>query len=88
MSRKALLWDIVRCLPEVPIAGSALRGLPRWAIGGRRYERIAAALLRSSFGSRVRRSRPPGPLGGGDARSRRSVDGSGVLGCSTLAQMR
>jgi len=52
-----------------PNAGSALTVGPHRAIGGRRYERLAVALLRSSFGSRVRRSRPPGPPGGGDARA-------------------
>lgn len=54
--------------PRGQIAGSALTAGPRWAIDGRRYERLAAALLRSSSWSRVRRSRPPGRLGGGDAR--------------------
>jgi len=62
-------WDGRALGQHKPNAGSALTVGPHWAIGGRRYERLAVALLRSSFGSRVRRSRPPGPPGGGDARA-------------------
>ena len=52
----------------MPIAGSAPTGGPPWAIGGRRYERLAAALMRSSLWSRVRRFGSRGPPGGDGAR--------------------
>jgi hypothetical protein len=60
-------------VPEPAWAGDPERRFcahegPRWAIVARRYGLLAAALLRSSFWSHVRRFRSPGTLGGGDAR--------------------